>query len=163
MFDNFKDSVGWIIFILSNISALVVSIFTWIKSKKMMPREERGADLDNLSKELEITQYYETLATRAAEKTVQMQERLDKLEKDYDQLEKVIKEQIDIIKKQTLRIDQQDLKIREQEKEIEILKCELHNERAYNSALIQQMKDQKVIPLERSGASLKNCDQIKNR
>lgn len=166
-----KDIVGWIIgIVLLNISTVIASVIVWVKAIKMMPKEVKGADLNNISKEVSIASQYDELATKAAEKTLKMQERLSKLEEDYEKLndkvdeqDSIIKEQAQIIKEQSLRLDAQDTKIKEQEEEIELLKCELNNAQSYNSALIQQMKDKNIIPIENTATNPKDCKKTKNK
>jgi len=152
-------TISIIIFVLSNISAIVVSIFTWVRSKKMMPKEIEKADLENLSTELSIVEQYEELASKATTKMVNVQERLDLIESNYQAMQSVMKDQMKIIEEQTERIDEQDLKIRNQSEEIRVLRCELNNAKLYNSALIKQMQNNDVIPLERSNVVLVDCNK----
>lgn len=160
-----QDLIVWIIgALLINLSTLAISIISWVKSAKMMPKEIKGADLNNISKEISIANQYDELATKAAEKALKLQERLDKIEDDYDSLSEkvdaqdiIIKQQAAIIKEQSARLDAQDTKIKEQEEEIENLKCELNNSQLYNYALISQMKEKNIIPVEISSLNVRDC------
>ena len=152
--------VFWIITsVITTISSIVLGAITWIKSAKLMPKELTKAELENKQAEVTLADRYEELAQRAAEKAVNLQGRLDNHEKDIDQLKLTIKTQSEIITEQSLRLDRQDLRIKDQEVEIVSLVKDLNLAKAYNFALINQMKDENLIPLE---ISTINIDDYKN-
>lgn len=160
-----KEVIVWILVVIgTNLSAVILAVLSWIKAAKMIPREIKGSDLDNRSKEVSIADQLDELATRAADKAIKSQERLDKLESDYDLLkdkvqtqDDIIKDQADIINKQSIRLDLQEKKIMEQEEEITLLKCELNNAQLYNQALISQMREKSIIPIELESISPEDC------
>lgn len=155
-----QELIQWFIGVLVvSLISSITGIISIIKAGKMVPREIKGADLNNKSKEVSIADQYDILATKAAEKTLKMQDRLDKLETDYDALEDTIRRQADIIEKQNVRLDAQEQKIMEQDVEIDKLKCELNNSEQYNKALIQQMREQKLIPLEKESIQIEDCKE----
>lgn len=166
-----QDLITWIIgALLINIVTLGVSIISWIKSAKMMPKEIKGAELNNISKEISIANQLDELATKAADRTLKTQSRLDKLELDYENLEAKVKEQDEIIrtqnntiKEQTGRLDMQDKKMKEQEDEIEFLKCELKNSKLYNQSLINQMREKNIIPIDIAVIQAEDCEKKKRK
>ena len=95
------EMINWVVGVfLVGIISLIGGAISVIKAMRMLPKEEHSADLDNISKSLElksrevsIADQLDALATKAAEKTIKVQDRLDKLEEDYDTLESIIREQ----------------------------------------------------------------------
>lgn len=181
-----KDLIYWIIgILLTSVTAGILGIINVVRAGKLLPKDMKGADLSNKSKEVSIAEQYDELATRAAEKVLKMQERLDKVEgdsetmelgfvslkKDYAELKEKIDTQAEIIEKQAIiieeqskRLDLQEKKIKDQQIEIELLKCELENAKAYNDALIEQMKIEKIIPVDLSSVKdIKDCEKIKDK
>lgn len=179
-----QNLIGWFLGVLGiGVISIITGIYSVIKVSKMIPREVRGADLDNLSKEISIADQFDELATKAADKAIKAQTRVDELEKKYCEMEEdfkeqkvllsnlsarseeqdiLIAEQAAVIEEQSKRLDLQDKKISEQEEEINLLHYELSNSNAYNLALIQQMKEQHIIPIEES-AVIKNDYEKSNR
>jgi len=178
-FNEIKNATEWFFALLATSGiALILGLFNIIKSGKMLPRDIKKADLDNKSKEISIADQFNKLATDAAERALKLQEKIDMLESasvslqsnftslnsDYALLkdmveaqETVIGEQAIIIEEQSKRLDLQDAKIIEQQEEIETLKCELDNTRQYNEALIKQMRDAHIIPVDVKSISQKRC------
>ena len=169
--DNLQglSPIFWIITtIITTLSSIVLGALTWIKSAKLMPKELTKADLENKEKEIDLVDRYEDMATKAAEKAINMQVRLSKNEDDINDLKTSIKEQSQtiemlktsikeqsqtiemqglIIKEQTLRLDKQEVRIKDQEYEIFGLIKDLNLAQAYNNTLINQMKKENLIPL----------------
>ena len=170
MQDN-TEIIKWIVGAgITTIVSLFISIITAIKSAKMMSRDLKAADLENKKTEISIADQYDMLATRASERTAKIQERLDKIENENQGIQSQLREQKEtitnqaiIIQEQSLRLDLQDKKILDQEEEISKLKCELENTKRYNSALIEQMKEQNIIPIDVSSVITKDCSKIKRR
>jgi len=133
---------------ITTLSSVVLGIITWVKSAKLMPKELTKADLENRKAEVSLADQYEIMATRAAEKAVNMQSRLTKNEEDIASMKAKIQDQSEIIKAQSIRLDAQDKKITDQEAEIFSLGKELNLAKAYNTALISQMKKENLVPLE---------------
>ena len=152
-----QNIIGWLLGVLAvGIISIITGIYSIIRSGKLMPKELKGVDLDNRSKEVSIADQLDELATKAAEKTLKTQEKYDRLEELYCSLEirvneqdKVILNQNSLIGEQTNRLDIQEIKIREQDEEIFILKEELEGAKLYNETLIKQMQEAGVIPLPR--------------
>lgn len=158
--------LAWAIALVS----LFTSIYAIVKATRMGKREVRGADLDNESKEVSIANQYDELATKAAEKAVKLQERLDTLEEDYHKLQTESKEHKDTIARletqiasqgETIRLQATQIEV--QEGQIETLKCELSNSQTYISALIQQMKEANIIPVDRADVIKDDCTTVKNK
>jgi len=161
-FSEIRDLIGWGIGIFAtSLIALIMGIINIVKSGKMLPSELKGADLNNKSKEVSLADQYDILATKAAEKVLKMQERLDKIDEDssimrgnfeamqedYEKLKDKVETQDCIIKKQELlikeqgkRLDMQDNTIDGQKKEIETLTNKLNEAEKRNSELIKQLQ-----------------------
>ncbi len=151
-----------IITIATGISALIVSIITWIKNARMMPRDEKKADLENKSKEISIVAQYEEMATKATEKALAAQERLNKIEDELERMreeidalqtkiseqDKIIKQQAAIIEQQEARLNAQQAQIASQEEIINTLKTDLNICLQYSVDLINQMREQNIVPRE---------------
>lgn len=176
-----REIIGWVIGVIAlNIIAIITGVYSIVKTRKMLPLEIRGVDLNNLGKEVSIADQLEALATKAADKALKADERLSKIEESYRTLreengmlkerivcledkaevqEALILDQSVVINEQSIRIDLQDTKIKDQEKEIGILRCELDNSKHYNATLIQQMKDQNLIPFQPSPSPIQPCTE----
>ncbi len=156
-----RELIGWFIGLLATSGiALIIGIFNIIKSGKMLKRDIKGADLDNKSKEVSLAEQYDVLATKAAEKVLKMQERLDQVESQslsvgnelevlkerIEQQDEIISKQALIIEEQSKRLDLQESKIKEQQEEITRLSNELRKERDRNYSLIAQMQENNIIP-----------------
>ena len=152
-----QNIIGWLTGVLAvGIISIITGVYSIIKSGRMLPKELKGADLENRSKEVSIADQLDELATKAAEKTLKTQEKYDKLEERYCLLEdrvteqdKVINHQNALIKEQTIRLDAQEVKVKEQDDEIYLLREELEGAKLYNESLIKQMQEAGVIPLPR--------------
>jgi chromosome condensin MukBEF ATPase and DNA-binding subunit MukB len=141
-----ESIVNIILFLLGGgVVAGCTALIDFIKKGKMLKRELKSADLDNEKKELEIAKAYDEIATRAVERQMGTQERLDRLEDNYFNLKR--------------KVEEQDVVIAEQKEIIEELTCELENNKLYNSALIQQMKDAKIIPIDIETLPIKNYNK----
>lgn len=170
-FTELKDVIGWILgFSATSVIALVVGVINIIKSGKMMPREIKGVDLENDEKNLTneekrlgLAASYKAIAKQAADEALETNKRLTSLEEKVETQETIIKQQAEIITKQSKRLDLQDIKIKEQEDEIALLRCELSNANSYNAALIQQMKDAQLIPIEVSLTNQIDCSEVKKQ
>lgn len=158
-----QEFVTWLIggFFVSLVT-FIGGVYAIVKSGRMIPREVKGADLKNKQAELDIVKQYDEIATMASDKTLKTQERLDKIEKDYNDLKRSndalkenyeflnneytsLREEHDVLK---ITVQTQEETIKRQEEEIYTLICELENARMYNDALIQQMKDKQIIPID---------------
>lgn len=147
---------------ITTLSSIILGVITWVKSAKLMPKELTKAELENRQAEVSLIDQYEMLATKAAEKAVNVQERLSKNEEDIETMKKTIKSQDETIRLQSLRLDQQDVKIREQTGEINGLVKKLNLSQAYNAALIKQMKNENLTPIEISDINPEDYkDEIK--
>lgn len=184
-FSDIKELITWGIGLLATtVISLVLGVISIIRSGKLAPREIKGADLNNKSKEISIAEQYDILATKAAEKVLKMQERLDKIEEDSETLElgfvnlkkeyEDLKEQVEvqegiissqalIIEEQSKRLDLQEDKIKEQQEEITLLRCELENSRKHNLALMEQMRKESVRPVEISSIETEDCEKLKTK
>lgn len=141
-FTQIQDVIGWVIGLFaSSIIAIVVGIISIIKSGRMLPKDLRKADLENKDKEVSIADQLDEIATRAADRALKTQERLDNLEVDYLVLKNRVTEQDQIIREQAKII-------KEQSERLKSLSDELCNTQAYNSALIKQMHNANMIPVE---------------
>lgn len=160
---NAQALVNWLIGgLAAAIITSITGIFAIIKASRMMPKELKGADLNNRSKEISIADQYDELATRAADKAIRTQERLDKIEDDYKKMKEeheILLENYEALKE---KVETQEIKIKEQDEEIEKLRCELNNSKLYNDALIKQMKEANIIPIEKESLPLEKCKETKN-
>jgi chromosome segregation ATPase len=160
---------------LSGISALIISILTWIKSAKLMPKEVKKADLENEIKEATIAEQYQNIITKEIQKSLSYQDRISSLEKEFSdlrsqifELSKKVKEQEDIIAHQTEIIEQQNARlnaqqaqIASQEETINTLKNDLNISIQYSLNLINRMKDSGIVPEEMPKLSSIPEEQIK--
>lgn len=164
-----KELITWILIVVgTNLSAVILAIISWIRAVKMIPRELEASDLDNKIKEASIAEQMDELATKAADKAIRLQERLDVLEKEHELLKEevgkqksIAREQADTIIMQNTRLDLQEKKIEEQEGQIETLKSDLFKAQAYNMALIKQMQEENMIPISMENA-IENSKITKN-
>jgi hypothetical protein len=135
--ENVQSVITWIIgSVLLSIVSLIAGIFSVYRSGKILPKEERGMDLDNKIKEAELLDKYKELLNKELETNKDLQQRLDKVEAAQDIL---------------------DGKIEMQEEDIKRLRCELDNARLYNKALIEQMIRNKIVPIKMKDLPLKDC------
>jgi uncharacterized coiled-coil protein SlyX len=148
--------------LISSIIAIIGAVFTWIRAAKMMPKEAKGMDLDNLGKEASVADQFNDIANKAAEQAVNLQTKLLRLENDYNMLkfahdelnskvvaqDLTIKEQAIVIDNNNIRLNEQEIKMCEQDEVINELKFDLGVAQQYNSELIVQMKNANLIPLE---------------
>lgn len=161
-----QDFLGWIIGIFAtSVVTGIVGIIAIIKSGKMLPKDLRSADLENREKEVDIADKYEILAEKAAQKAIQLQERLDsyesiqlKIKKDHSSLESKVNNQEKIMEKQSLIIEQQALKLEAQEVQIASLICELNNYKIYTRELISQLTQAKLVPIDMENLDLEDCN-----
>lgn len=149
-------------FIITNSIAIVGAIFAWVRAIKMIPKEVKGAELDNMGKEASVADKFNDIALKAAEQTVNLQAKLISIEVSYNMLkaahdelairvvnqDMTMKEQARTIEAQTARLNQQGNKINEQEELIASLRSDLDATNAYASALVEQMKSANLVPLE---------------
>lgn len=159
-----KDITGWIIgFLFLNGIAIVTGIFSIIRSGKLLPKEIEEKDLSNKIKEADLASRYEEIANKAAERAIKTQEKFDILDSKIQVITKKVDEQGVIIEEQAKIIKEQARQLLEAEKEIDTLKCENTNYKAYISALIQQMKKEEIVPIEMSSLNLDDCSNIKKK
>lgn len=180
-----QNLIGWMVGVFFvGILSIISGVLAVIKAGKMNNREIKGADLSNKSKEVSIADQFEEIATKAAEKTLNTQLQLDKLQQDYknvvERLEEQAKlmsdqadiideqsnrldEQEEIIKQQNGRIDEQDRKIEDQNETIAVLECKLNNSEAYNKALIEQMKNAEITPVDLASTKPEDCSKASMR
>ena len=148
-----SELIKWVIGAgIGSIVASITGIILIVKAGKMLSREVKGADLDNKGKEMDIITQYDEIATKAADKVLNTQERFDKLEEKYNEIKA---ENIEIKE----RLEAQDAIISAQAKEINKLVCELNNYKEYAKALIDQMRNSEITPIEMSSLNLQNCDE----
>lgn len=143
-----KDLIGWVlgVFVVGVIST-ITGVYNIIKAGRMLPKEMKNADLDNKEKEISIAGKMDEIATKAVDKTIKTQDRLDRLEGLYESLKDKVVEQEGIIEEQAKVIQEQKERLDKQEEVIEDLRCELTITKAHNSALIQQLLDEKLEPV----------------
>lgn len=176
-----QNLIGWVVGVfLVGLISVVSGVLAVIKAGRMNKRDIKGADLINKSKEISIADQFEEIATKAAEKTLNTQLQLDKLQQDYknvverleeqarlmsdqadiiDEQSNRLDEQEEVIKQQNNRIDEQDKKIDDQNETISILECKLNNSEAYNRALIEQMKNAEITPIELAFIKPEDCSK----
>lgn len=180
-----KEVIGWIIGLFStSVVALIIGIISIIRSGKMLPRDLKGADLtnkekekvidgadlDNRAKELDLIERYDGLI---ADLTI----KYDTLKKEYENIKnenETLRDDYIILKDEQLilreKINSQDIVINhqtsiieEQKEEITMLMCELNNYKEYTKALIEQMKEAQMIPVEMKTLPLEDCTKKKRR
>ena len=162
------EIIKWVIVIgIASILSAVASAIAIIKASKLLPKELKGADLDNISKELSIAEQFDIIATKAANKTIATESRLEDLEACHIELkgkiesqDVIISEQTRIILEQNKKIEEQSKKIDAQEVEISALIFELANYKSYTNALVTQMKNSGIIPLEITEVSAEESHQM---
>lgn len=170
-----QNLVGWMIGIVGvGIISLITGILTVWKSSRMMPKDLTKADLENKLKELDVTDRYELLASKSAEKALQYQQRMSAVEEQAEKnaaefrlYKKTQDGRYDELESKYLNLEEivkiQSGKIVAQEEEIALLRLELDSARDYNNILIQQMKDKNIIPASPpSMGSRKNPELKKN-
>lgn len=142
---------------ITTISSLVLGIITWFKSAKMMPKEITKADLENKGKELSLVEQYDEIATMAALRAVNAEQRFQSLENENKEMrerllsqEKTINEQSETMRMQSIRLDGQEERMKAQDKEIVELVQELTLSQAYNAALINQIRKENLTPVDLS-------------
>jgi len=144
--------VGWIIGILAtSVVSGIIGIISIVRAGKMLPKDLRGADLENRSREVGIADQYEELAERAAQKTIKLQNRLDVYENGQLQLEAG---QADLKR----QLESQNEVIERQAETIEGLICEINNYKTYTNALIEQIKEAQLIPIDMDSLDLEDCN-----
>jgi len=161
-----QDVAGWLIGIFAtSIVTGIIGVISIIRAGKMLPKDLRGADLDNREKEIDIADKYELLADKAAQKVVRLQERLDDYEANQNKLklgQVNLQSQIDVqaktIQSQAVTIEKQEAKIENQDIRIETLTCELSNYKIYTNELINQLKDARIVPIDIEDLDLKDCN-----
>jgi uncharacterized coiled-coil protein SlyX len=153
--------IYWVVGIFGvGLVSLVASVYAIIRSKKMFPKELKGADLSNESKEADIAKLYKGLATETALETIEVNKRLNALEDKVDVQEEIIRKQANTITTQSERLDLQDIKIEEQSRTISILECKLNNSEQYNKTLIEQMRRENLTPMSSVNMGMVDCDKI---
>jgi hypothetical protein len=183
--DFFKNISDWINGVLiASLLGNAISIINLIRSTKMLPKDLKGADLDNRTKEISMVEIYDEIATRAAGKVMEFQkmfyslqdrfvilENDNKLLKDEQRLlkdeQKLLKLKVEsqdvIISEQTKTIETQNAQIDKLNIEIDVLVCELNNNKLYNSTLIEQMKKENIIPIDIDTLPIEDCEKILER
>jgi flagellar motility protein MotE (MotC chaperone) len=151
------ELVKWVIAIgFAGIISTITGIILIIKAGKMLPRELKGADLDNKDKEVTIADKFEDIASKAADKALKAQGELDELRDDMQEM----RENIRSLEESR---DAQNTIIAENAQEIAALKCEINNYKIYTSALIDQLKNANIIPVEMASLNLENCKDKKSK
>ena len=158
-----KELITWIlVVVVTNLATIATAILSWMRAAKMMPKEVKGADLDNMGKEASVADQFNDIANKAAEQAVNLQTKLLRLEGDYNMLKSAhdelngkvvaqdltIKEQARVIENNNIRLNEQEIKMCEQDEVINELKFDLGVAQQYNSELIVQMRNANLIPLE---------------
>ena len=158
--DNIPNAspVFWMITTaITTVSSIVLGIITWLKSAKLMPKELTRADLENKQAELSIVEQYDSLATSATARRIEVQDKFDELEMQYKELQKANRE---ILR----RFDEQKLEFEKQKEMVESLVKELTLAQAYNHALIQQMCQENITPVDISTVSVEEFkENVKKR
>lgn len=180
-----QNLAGWVIgTLIAGILLAAANLIAVIKSGKMLPKDLRGADLNNAekekhivgeelanqSKELEIINNLKGMVSQGVQDALNLNKRLLDLETRVQSQEDIINSQAGIIEQQTLRIDEQDrkilqqnIKIQEQEDEIAILRCELINANSYNAGLKEQMRNNSITPIDDLITKKEDCSKLKDR
>jgi len=161
-----QDIAGWLIGIFAtSIVTGIIGVISIIKAGKMLPRDLRGADLENKGKEIDIADKYELLADKAAQKVIKLQERLDnyetnqiKLKLGQDNLQRQIDTQAQTIQSQAATIEKQEAKIESQDIRIETLTCEVSNYKIYTNELISQLRNAEIAPVDMGDLDLEDCN-----
>jgi len=161
-----QDIAGWLIGIFAtSVVTGIIGVISIIRAGKMLPKDLRNADLDNREKEIDIADKYEILAEKAAQKAIQLQDRLDKYENvqlqlktDQNDLKNKVDNQEIIIEKQASIIEKQAEKLDAQEVQIKGLICEINNYKIYTTELIQQLKNANVVPVDMDSLDLEDCN-----
>jgi len=96
-----------LITVLSGLAALIISITTWIKSARMMSKEEKKADLENEIKQATVAEQYQDMVTKEIQKTLSYQDRITSLEKELSELRSAIFELSKKVKEQEEVIEHQ--------------------------------------------------------
>lgn len=158
-----KEMITWILVVIgTNLSAVVIAILSWIRAAKMMPKELKASDLDNMGREASVADQFNDIAIKAAEQAVSLQDKLLKIEDNYNLLkceydelkqkvasqEKTIQEQIKIIEQNNIRLNEQEARMAEQDEIIDELKFDLNLAHQYNLELIAQMKAKNLTPID---------------
>ena len=154
-----QDIAGWLIGIFAtSVVTGIIGVISIIRAGKMLPKDLRNADLDNREKEIDIADKYEILAEKAAQKAIQLQDRLDKYENvqlqlktDQNDLKNKVDNQEIIIEKQAEKLDAQEVQIKG-------LICEINNYKIYTTELIQQLKNANVVPVDMDSLDLGDCN-----
>jgi hypothetical protein len=155
---QWQSLIGWIIGIAGvGILSLIGSLVAIIRSGKMLPKDLRGADLKNEQDEANLAKIYKTVATEAAQETLEINKRVSILEEQVHNQSIIIMQQAETIKIQGEKIDAQD-------EIIALLECKLSNSEKYNHALIEQMQKKSITPVSNVNMGLPDCNQVaKNR
>ena len=144
----------WIIvFFLTSGATMILSFISIYRAGKLLPKELKGAELENRTKEIDLAIKMEQAADRAVVKSDAMRARLESIEDKYYELENKVKAQ-------EILIDSQARRITAQENEISSLVCELGNYKIYTNGLISQMKQSNIIPIEMESLDIKDCDEV---
>lgn len=79
--------------VLSNVTVVVAAVLLWRKSVKMMPREIKGADLNNQITEVSLASQMQDMAKKAAAQVIeyqnQLQGQMNEIEKLREEVEAV--------------------------------------------------------------------------
>ena len=153
--------IYWVIGIFGlSLVSLITGVYAIIRSGKMLPKELKGADLNNEGKEVDIAKLYKGLAAETALETLEVNKRLKALEDKVENQEGIIKNQASTIIIQSDRLDMQDKKIEQQDEIIFILECKLNNSEQYNKALIEQMQKERITPMSNVNMGMADCDKL---
>jgi chromosome segregation ATPase len=164
-----ETTIGIIFLIFTNISALAASIISLIRSSKLLPKELENATLDVKEREISLAEQYENMMQKSVTDKKEILSQLDTLEHSYSSLKNVVADKLLLIEEQEIRISAQDekieelskkirsqdtrirnqnTKIRKQAEEITVLTKQLDRMERYNCALIEQMKNANIVPLD---------------
>jgi len=160
-----QNLVGWVIGVgIAGIISAIIGVISIVRSGKMLPKDLKGADLENKIKETNLADQYEEIADRAAQKVSKMQEKFDFLEIQLEQFKKQLEEQSKIITSQAETIKIQNERIDAQDVEIDKLKCEKSNSDIYIKELINQMEQASITPVNpKNMFVLKDCNKQDKR
>jgi hypothetical protein len=150
-----QNIIGWIIGIgASSVIAIIIGIFSIIRSGKMLPKELEGADLKNKQTEVDIAAQMDTMLTSAIAKATEWQTKFDRLDSDardnklkLSVVQETYARQEDMIKIQGARILALEALSETQKCEIVTLTVEVTNYSLWTTALVAQLERVNLKPV----------------
>lgn len=147
-----QNIIGWLVGLIStSVITGIIGVYSIIKAGKMLPKDLKSADLDNKIKDLSLSEKYELLAEKSAEKAIGLQARLN----EYEQVQLKLSIGQEELQRQ---IEQQNETIGKQDKIIDTLICEIENYKIYTNALIAQIKEAQLVPVDMESLKVSDCN-----